>query len=356
MNYFSSIKTFLRVFRWRGLLFWCAASASFAWLSGSLLRWRAGTEITKWSVESAACATLCGLLSFYIFLHLAKTSWVQENLLPFYDALTSGLFQVAAVVSLLVVVCVGVVERGFSFETFGHYIFENPGGLFTIVTGALTFAGVAITLQSIFEFRQTITSFEQLVRRINFLIDGTASDDYVRCLVFTPAIGSLSLPKRDWKALYNRLLDAPGKIQMICLDESDLKKYHDLFIGRKTDRDIISRPAVDDAQKKALMLIQELKDSGNPPVCKPEAKLPGYYMFANRHRAIVAAPFFMPMPAHEFTDDQIQRLPSVQMFGFETSDSLAVHAVHSMLDLYGEKRTCDDADAATTPLGARATT
>jgi hypothetical protein len=331
-----SFKDVCTSLRWQGWLFWSLFSLGLAFLSAALVGLASGPSINvHQEMTSAFVATFAGLLCFWVVLWFAAARWVRENLLPFYDSLTASYFTSAVIISSMVIISILLISNGFDFGTMvTTLILESPGGIFTLLTGLFTMAGVYITLKSLLEMRQTITSFSQFASRVRWMIENTEEDDQIRCLTYTPAMGSLALPKAEWDRLYSSLQSAHVKIEMVCLAREELPRFHSLFLGRRTDRNIVSQGMVEEANKKAEILLNAFESVGIPPSFRTETRLPGYYMFTNRNRAIVAAPFFMPVPAHALTPDQIQKLPSVQMFGFETSDATVVSAIHRMLDLY----------------------
>ena len=349
-----SLKDVLTSLRWQGWLFWSLFSLGLAGLSAALVGLASGPSINvHQEMTSAFVATFAGLACFWIVLWFASARWVRENLLPFYDSLTASYFTGAVVVSSVVIISVLLVSNGFDFGTMvTRLILESPGGIFTLLTGLFTMAGVYITLKSLLEMRQTITSFSQFASRVRWMIENTEEDDQIRCLTYTPAMGSLALPKAEWDRLYSSLQSAHIKIEMICLAREELPRFHSLFLGRRTDRNIVSQEMVEEANKKSEILLNAFESVGVPPSFRTETRLPGYYMFANRNRALVAAPFFMPVPAHALTPDQIQKLPSVQMFGFETSDAAVVSTIHRMLDLYsGHSHAAESENESRLPSG-----
>lgn len=325
-------------------LYWLIFSVPFVLVSFLVMAiWRQQAASTMAVVSG--CATFMGIGSFLLVVwNCRKRSWFRSNLAPFLDLLSvqdliipGG---VALVGSLLLVVAANVVNDGFKYEALMRGLLESPGGLFSIFTGIGTMTGVYLAVRQNLEFRQTITSFSQLGRRLASMLESThEDDDTVRCLVCTPAIGCLALPKREWDFLYSTLNAHNTRIEMVCLDDESLRKYHELFKDRKTDRGVISREIIDEANKKSQALIASFQASQYCAKSLAETSFPGYYVFANRQRAIIVAPFFMPMPLHSLSPNQIMELPPVEMFGFETSDAIIVRTAHKLFEVYSANAT-----------------
>jgi hypothetical protein len=325
-----------RLFPARVLIFWLTIAIALSVLSGTLTQWwNASPYVPVRIIFIVVFSTFAGYFLLLFILGVSSTGWVERNMLPFRDSLTRTSFIISTLLALSLAVLVILMSNGFSIRN----SINNPGGMFAITSGVATFVGVYITLQSIHELRQTISSFPELVDRVCNLVDSTRATtpggDFLRFMAFTPFIGSLSLPQREWNKLRTRLLAHTDKIEIICLDKDDMKAFHQLFLGRVTDRGKITQEIINSVYGDTEWIL----DSWNGPK-KPKRKaqdrLPGYYLFANSRRAILAMPFFMPLPSDSLNQDAIQDLPPVQMFGFETGDSGIVQSVHRMFDLYAE--------------------
>jgi len=306
-------------------------------VSGLLTQWwNVSTHVPLRLVFISFSSTIAGFFVLLFILGASTTGWVERNVLPFRDSLTRRSFIISTTLALSLAIVIVLLTTGFSF---GELI-KNPGGLFAIVSGVATFIGVYITLQSIHELRQTISSFPELVDRVCDLIDSTRvntpSNDYIRFMAFTPFIGSLSLPERETNRLRSKLVAEAAKVEIVCLDKKDLQAFHQLFLGRITDRGKISQEIIDQVYKDTETILDTWNGTKRPKR-KSQDRLPGYYLFANSRRAILAMPFFMPLPSDFLNQTVIQSLPPVQMFGFETGDSGIIQSVHRMLDLYRDE-------------------
>jgi hypothetical protein len=306
-------------------------------VSGLLTQWwNVSTYVPFRIVFISFFSTLAGSFILLFILGASSSGWVERNVLPFRDSLTRRSFIISTILALCLAVVIVLLTTGFSFKE----LIRNPGGLFAIISGVATFIGVYITLQSIHELRQTISSFPELVDRVCDLIDSTRvttpSGDFIRFMAFTPFIGSLSLPERETNKLRSKLVAESAKVEIICLDKEDLHAFHQLFLGRITDRGKISQEIINSVCRDTETIL-DTWNGAKQPKRKSQDRLPGYYLFANSRRAILAMPFFMPLPSDSLNQAAIQDLPPVQMFGFETGDSGIIQSVHRMFDLYRDE-------------------
>lgn len=176
-----------------------------------------------------------------------------------------------------------------------------------------------------------ISSFSNLIEKLYELLEDTNSDDTFRFLAYTPALGYLALPKENWNKLQG-LLMSRNKLNMLCLDEVDLKIWHDRFINRVTKRGVLTKNNTIKASETSERLIEYLKSNKEVEVKRVVfGRLPGYYIFSNGKKAIVAAPLFLPLPAGS-QQDLMGQVP--QMLGFETDNPLLVMMIDNIFDLY----------------------
>lgn len=299
-----------------------------------------------------------GLFLFWIVWYCGAKGWITKHVFPFRDRrnrpyVFTGLF-LATVGSI-------------AFLSFGdhlHYqeiVKNNLGGVFALVSGVATFAGVYLTLQSVLDMRATITTFSDLVKHVCDLIDDTKGSDYIKFLAWTPALGCLSLPRYQWLRLYKLLYNDPHqkkplpRVQFTCLKTEDLVFWHDRFINRNTDRDLITEDLAKEASDVAESILGQFNQAEDllKPVRKRLGRLPGYYLFANSDRAIVVAPFFIQLPPGLRTQAQNERkLPSVQLLGFETTDQGIVSMIHDVIEVYrNEEYVSDEAPFFDTNMG-----
>ena len=243
-----------------------------------------------------------------------------------------------------------------------HLYQHDPGGIFAAFMGVVTIGGFALTLHDLREIRRRITTFPDLVDRLDDMFRGARKklDDSVRFLAYTPALGYIALQDDDFKTLYNAIhtlnLDGKPVADMTCLSRKDLKEWHDLFVGRRTRRrefegsagtsTSVQRPVkagvVDEQLAEAatikgeriIRIIREEADNssdGNSRIKRlPFEFLPGYDFFVSSERAILVAPLQLPFPkgAPKMTQ---QTHRTVQMLGFETNDRAIID---ELLELY----------------------
>jgi hypothetical protein len=178
-------------------------------------------------------------------------------------------------------------------------------------------------------------------------------DNPVRILAYTPAIGYLAQPTRDWNKLYEALkrkTNGRPIANIICLREGDLEVWHKLFVGRRTLRGQVTLNQANEATRAANNLLGDLgEDSiGNPvsgTVCRlPWRYMPGFYTFLTRERAIIVTPLFLPFPKGAPREQQ-EGLPTVQMIGLETSDRAIIRDIEQMYDYYAHLPNCGLAES-----------
>ncbi len=180
-----------------------------------------------------------------------------------------------------------------------------------------------------------IKSFADLVNNLYDLLENSASEEVIRFMAYTPALGFLALPDEKWNELRSLILSRKNNIRMVCLEEQDLELWHNRFEGRITKRGVISEEDTKRASEVSEGLISELtRDNTNTVKRKVIGRLPGYYIFSSSERAIIAAPLFLPLPPGT-RQDILGQTP--QMLGFDTDNPLLVMIINSIYDLYYHK-------------------
>jgi hypothetical protein len=245
----------------------------------------------------------------------------------------------------------------------GHLIQHDPGGLFAAFMGLVTIIGFAFTLHDLREMRRRITTFPDLIGRLNKMLKELGDDDVVRFLAYTPSLGYIALEDRDFNEFYQALfkLDANNKprVDMVCLSKKDLTEWHDLFIGRRTRRkkfDNTGRVTGGGAQKPAkpgsvdknlanhatlegehivdFIAREAVHSNDQSRVSRlPFEFLPGYYFFVSSERALVVAPLQLPFPKGAPKSAQENR-GTVQMLGFETNDRAIIRDLTDLHESY----------------------
>ncbi|HBB87267.1 MAG TPA: hypothetical protein DC047_06600 [Blastocatellia bacterium] len=197
--------------------------------------------------------------------------------------------------------------------------------------------------KSLNPWRKTITQFPDLVQWVADLIVETAPDDVARILTYTPALGFLTRPEGEWRRLHKLLLRRHN-IQLICLQSEDLSKWHKRFKGKRTERPEreIGEELIDRANRISEEIIADKRkqvDTRMKHVIERRwDEMPGYYLFANSKRAIIAAPLFLPSdpnkPATQSKADDYLGDTPVAMLGFESTDNWTVWLVNQVCERY----------------------
>ncbi|NER23677.1 MAG: hypothetical protein F6J96_23835 [Symploca sp. SIO1C2] len=290
--------------------------------------------------------TLGGIILTIVVIQLANRGssyWVKPLVSglkewPFLLALCLSIFSLAVCIVLSHAI---VGENEISFLNIMKPVYENPGGIFAVLTGLATLYGVGLTLQGLWELRRTISSFSELIDRVERMTQKATDKNPLHILAYTPAIGYLAQPESDWIRFSEALKKQPtGQpiAKITCLREQDLKIWHRLFVGRRTLKGEISKLSADEATNAGQGLIDNLtKDNSNREVRKgvrrlPSSFMPGYYLFFTRERAIIVAPLFLPFP--KGVPSMPEQLPTVQMIGLETQDRAIIRDIEQMYYYY----------------------
>jgi hypothetical protein len=208
--------------------------------------------------------------------------------------------------------------------------YEAPnGGVYRPMLRQIDRSGVGYSAELLFlrygdELRtDPVQSFSELMLRLTRLIRETQKGDYIKFLAFTPALGFLAEHEPLWNDLRVAMEEKAGQIDLICLNEPTLKKWHSLFIGKPTNRDpdIIDADLVARADEASEQLVRTIQKARRDPRRKSFDQMPGFYCFKNRQRAIVVAPLGVPL-----LDKNNEALPGwstlvdrdVQMVGLDT--------------------------------------
>jgi hypothetical protein len=196
------------------------------------------------------------------------------------------------------------------------------------------------------EMRSTITSFSDLIDRLCEMLDRASGSDPVQMVCYTPALGYLALPKRDFRKFHQSMVTPDGdtpRAEIICLGPKELSEWHHLFIGRRALRNqIVDEVMVKEADECAKRMITSLCGDENPAFCKnneikvkylPFQFMPGFYFFFTRKQAIIVAPFFLQYPkgAPKPINKDVRQ---VEMLGFQTSDRGIIDTLRNMYERY----------------------
>ncbi len=171
---------------------------------------------------------------------------------------------------------------------------------------------------------RAISSFSELMIRVENLIEATAREDKIKWLAYTPALGFLAQTQPEWERLQAAMIARRGQLDMICLEEGQLKEWHRKFIGRSTEReDTITTDLAD----RATAVSEELLGGIVKKRRLKWGQLPEYYLFSNSRRAIVVTPFGLPDLDGRVDDKEVGY---VEMFGAVTHDRVIASRVRDL--------------------------
>ena len=203
------------------------------------------------------------------------------------------------------------------------YLAGHTGGAVGFIISIVTLVAFALTIQQLRDFQNRITSFKDLLKRVEYISGLSSADDKLHVIAYTPAVGFLAQPKRDWNRMRNSMLavdeDEKHKTRVVVLNETLLKQWHDKFIGRRTLAGTVSVADADGSQIEAMKIKSAL---GCDYIELDYESLPGYYCFFTSSRAIIATPMFLPIYGQNA--DERTKLPSTHMLGYETSDRATI--------------------------------
>ncbi|MGH8656104.1 MAG: hypothetical protein ACREYE_29740 [Gammaproteobacteria bacterium] len=77
---------------------------------------------------------------------------------------------------------------------------------------------------------EPVSSLGDLMVRLGELIMSTTAGDTIRYLAYTPALGFLAETEDQWKSLRKSMASKAAQIDMICLNEAELERWHGEFL------------------------------------------------------------------------------------------------------------------------------
>ncbi len=170
---------------------------------------------------------------------------------------------------------------------------------------------------------EAVSSFKDLMERLTDLLRSTEAGDTVRYLAYTPVLGFLSETEDLWKKLQTCMEQRADQIDMICLKDDDLAHWHGRFAGRNTARGEtpVEASLIQKANEVSRVVLGRLEAQGRPPMRRPFAELPGFYVFKNSTRALVVAPVGVPLmrDADRASIEKEWTESKVEMFGIDTN-------------------------------------
>jgi hypothetical protein len=232
-------------------------------------------------------------------------------------------------------------------QIFQKVITDDPGGLFTIIIGVLTIYGLWLNVQSLWEIKRSINTFAELIDRVNVMAKTVknSKNDKLCMMVYTPALGCLSEMDGESNDLIESLkaLTVPNRsstqIEIVCLKETELKKWHRKFINRKTYKGKLEEKDAESADTEAKGILDDIRIADPLKTNVHEVsfdRIPGFYLFFTKTSAIIVTPLFLPIPGDGINSRLQEELPPVQMMGLETQDRLIINQVTQFYKLYLE--------------------
>jgi len=297
----------------------------------------------QWAIASLLGASITIALLWYwrvadavfdvvIHRHLAKGERLRSVLI------FGGI--VALVVAFPVTSCVAfrASSAGYRPDWFfkgivkGASFFDrHAGGTVGFVISVITLSAFTITIQQLRDLRDSIDSFSDLASRIIKLSSCSSCSDPMHIISFTPCIGYLALPRREWAKLSKALIHTDGKAggecttRAIVLKEDQLYDWHKEFTGRWTRRaGSVTPELVNEVQAESHKIKSILQGYSVENYIEVDRdSLPGYYCFFNSRKALLVTPFFLPISGQ--TLEARQSLPNPHMVGYETTDRSTIN-------------------------------
>lgn len=298
---------------------------------------------TLWTLGAVILVT--AFVSTAVYHRLILRNEHKNAIAPFKDSSVRGrLFTSLLILTFFTLVLV-YVGAAFSESSFWGQIANNPGGWFALVTGIASLLGVYLTFMQVVEVHNTIVSFSDFIQRTQALIDSTENDDVVRIMLHTPATGCLALPRSVWRQLSVKISSGTKKIQITCLSRTEEKLWFERYLdGLDGDRKSEMSRRIADGRDESRLIRDSLARSWNiladdggteSAVIVGEWKdLSSAYYVANKHKAIVVVPFFLPTLYGNFFSRSLH-YRNVDMIGFETSN---FHIVDTVLTEIATRR------------------
>lgn len=294
---------------------------------------------------------LFGAIFGFALNAIVRQGW-REFLDPFARVQRGRSFYISLLMTLIVITAAGAwsnyfgkTVEGADVGEFLNLVNNSSGGLFAMITGGATIFALALTVRGLWEIKRTIISFSDLIDRLCLMLNKASFIDPVHMVCYTPALGCLALPKRDFERFYQSLVTPDGEephARIICLGAKELNEWHRLFIGRRTVRGKVDLRMVEEADERAKRMINYLSKGEDPVVSHrqdigvkylPFQFMPGFYFFFTSTRAIIVAPFFLQYPegAPKPINEDVSQ---VEMIGFETSNRGIIDTLRTMYERY----------------------
>jgi len=239
------------------------------------------------------------------------------------------------------------------------FINRYGGGISGFVISVLSMYAFYITIIQLRDFQRRISNFGDLVDRLLEVGKTASAHDKLHVISFTPAIGYLA-ERSKWPQIYKILVNtdfvenldddeipSSSKTCMIAPSQVEIEDWQQRFIHRRrrAGGGKVSQMDIDKANKAASRVRKILKAQGQYTEVPFEA-LPGYYCFFTKHRAIITAPFFVPLELDGAGEDGAHGpswLPAPQMIGFETTDRATIDQLFEQFDYVAGMRAKDPA-------------
>jgi hypothetical protein len=287
---------------------------------------------------------LIGWCSGFLTFLFSKKRWTERLMEVVPRGPAKFLALLGAMVFAILVTSLTALNGTFEWGYFTR-VLESHGSFFDWIMGTVTLVGLWVAYYSILEQRRVITSFADLHARLIDLIQDTAKrpdSGNLQFMAYTASIGYLAMRNKYWEKLKQAFITlGPRRLEVICLHDDDLFLWHSTYLGRRTDRKKNGPLGLGDVELATeasnwVTSYEEADDEGKMhrvSVFKKRLEtMPGFYVMMNDDRAIIVAPFFVPvnLGATSATDKK----HGVEMFGFETTDRRIVEQAHQFFSLH----------------------
>jgi hypothetical protein len=252
-----------------------------------------------------------------------------------------------------------IVFLTFYFGGDSESLRRHAGGVFDIVLGFFSLAGIYLTLAEVLDIRNSIVSFRDLLNRIEVLIKETPKNDKISMMILTPAMGCMVLPFKEWNRIGELVKSQDHHVSLTCLNDQEMAGWFNSYILLSDSTDDTSQKLerISSGIAASKSILSELRRNATElghdlPVEGSFENFSRAYLIANRVRAIVAVPLYMPTTTYQpNVDDHYNK--RVQFIGFETQD---FHLIESITEEIAMRRTffetANGAQAVTNPAGA----
>ena len=178
-------------------------------------------------------------------------------------------------------------------QLYEHFFLDSIGGVFTFLIGLFTIVGVYLALIQIREQKSIITNYPQLLENLLKFIG--ESKEEIKIVSFFILPGYWQEDDNDKRELlYHTFDQKKEKIEIITINKEE---HFSILIdvaqkgvpAFKKESDVTPK-VITDFQNKCELLLSNTKERYKLEY----AKMPHYYFFVSRKRAIIVTPFGLP--------------------------------------------------------------